>query len=190
MIEQKTPSPVPGTSRSRPHFSWRFIIKDCLYFIALAVMLGGILNYGLLTNAFDGTLIPEIQQNQIADLKLKNTQLDPGISFITLLYANKLYGDNLAIFLDARSLQEYDAAHISGAINLPARELLKGIIDPIRILPDKAAVLIAYCSGGECELGLDIAKVLSERGYQNIFILGEGYPGWEAAGYPTDKQEL
>jgi rhodanese-related sulfurtransferase len=186
MMQQNKPGSSPGAS-SRLTLSWRIIIKDCLYFIALAILVGGLLNFGLLANAFNGTLVPKIQQNQLADLKLKYAQLDPGISFINLLYANKLYDDKLAIFLDARSLQEYKTAHISGAINLPARDLLKGIIDPTKILPDKEAVLIAYCDGGECELSLDIAKVLSARGYQNIFILGEGYPGWEAAGYPTDK---
>jgi rhodanese-related sulfurtransferase len=187
MTQQIKTNSTPGTSGSRPDFSWRLIIKDCLYFVALAILLGRLLNLGLLANAFNGTLVPKIQQNQLADLKLKYAQLDPGISFINLLYANKLYDDKLAIFLDARSLQEYDAGHISGAISLPARDLLKGIIDPIKILPDKQAVLISYCDGGECELSLDIAKVLSARGYQNIFILGEGYPGWEAAGYATDK---
>jgi len=187
MMQQNKTGCVPDTSRSRLVFSWRLIIKDCLYFVALTILLGGLLNYSLLAKAFDGTLIPEIQQNQLAVIKSRNTQLDAGISFINLVDAKKLYDDKLAIFLDARSLQEYETAHISSAINLPARELLKGIIDPIKIIPDKAAVLIAYCDGGECELGLDIAKVLSKHGYQNMFILGEGYPGWEAAGYPMDK---
>ena len=187
MMQQNKTSPAPGTPSSRPAFSWGPVIKDCLYFVALAILVGGLLNFGLLANAFNGTLVPKIQQNQLADLKLKYAQLDPGISFINLLYAHKLYDDKLAVFLDSRSLQEYETAHISGAISMPARELLKGIIDPIKILPDKEAVLISYCDGGECELSLDIAKVLSTRGYRNIFILGEGYPGWETAGYPTDK---
>jgi len=62
-----------------------------------------------------------------------------------------------------------------------------GEIDPGKILPNKDAVLITYCDGGECELALDVANGLSDRGYNNVFVLVEGYPGWEAAGYPVDK---
>jgi rhodanese-related sulfurtransferase len=187
MMQQNNPGSAPGTSSRRLAFSWRRIIKDCLYFVALAILVGGLLNFSLLANAFNGTLIPKIQQNQLADLKLKSAKLNPEISFIDLPVAKKLYDEKTAIFLDARAIKDYEAGHISGAINLPARDLLKGNIDPNKILPDKGAVLISYCDGGECELSLDIAKVLSERGYLNIFILGEGYPGWQGAGYPVDK---
>jgi rhodanese-related sulfurtransferase len=190
VIQQTKTGYASESSRERPAFSWRLVIKDCLYIVALAVLLGGLLNYSLLANAFSGTLIPKIQQNQLADLKSKAEQLYPGISFIDLVSAKKLFDDKLAIFLDARVLQEYETAHISGAINLPVREFLMGEIDPVKILPNKEAVLITYCDGGECEIGLDVAKELSERGYHNIFVLGEGYPGWEAVGYPVDKQEL
>jgi rhodanese-related sulfurtransferase len=187
MMQQIKTVPASGSSSRRSTFSWRVIIKDCLYFIALAILLGWVLNYSLLANAFSGTLIPRIQQNQLANLKSKAEQLYPGISFIDLVSAKKLYDDKLAVFLDARTLQEYETAHISGAINLPVRDLLVGEIDPGKILPDREAVLITYCDGGECEFGLDVAKELSEHGYHNIFVLGEGYPGWESAGYPVDK---
>ena len=187
MTQQNNTYSAPGPSSRRLAFSWRHIIKDCLLFVALGILVGGLLNFGLLANAFNGTLIPEIQRNQLADLKLKSAKLNPGISFIDLAVAKKLYDEKTAIFLDARAIHDYEEGRISGAISLPARDLLKGLVDPEKILPDKGAVLIAYCDGGECELSLDIAKVLSDRGYQNIFILGEGYPGWEGAGYPVDK---
>jgi rhodanese-related sulfurtransferase len=189
MIQQAKTGPASESSsrQSRPVFSWKAVIKDCLYFLALAILLGGIWNYSLLLKAFDGTLITEIQQNQLAELKLKAKQLYPGISFIDLVSAKKLYDDRVAIFVDARTSQEYENEHISGAISLPVRALLKGDIEPDKVLPDKEAVLITYCDGGECDISLELSKELSERGYQNIFVLGEGWPGWEAAGYPMDK---
>jgi rhodanese-related sulfurtransferase len=176
-----------SSRQSRPVFSWKAVIKDCLYFLALAILLGGIWNYSLLLKAFDGTLITEIQQHQLAELKSKAEQLYPGISFIDLVSAKKLYDDRVSIFVDARTSQEYESEHISGAISLPVRALLQGDIEPDKVLPDREAVLITYCDGGECDISLELAKELSERGYQNIFVLGEGYPGWEAAGYPMDK---
>ena len=189
MIQPAKTSLAPKSSgkQVRPAFSWRLVLKDCLYIVALAILLGGLFNYALMLKAFHGTLISEIQQYQLAELKSKAEQLYPGISFIGLVSARKLYDDKTAIFVDARTSQEYEREHISGAISLPVRALLQGDMEPDKILPDREAVLITYCDGGECDIGLELAKELSERGYHNIFVLGEGYPGWEAAGYPMDK---
>ena len=186
MIQQTKIGYASESSNKRPTFSWRLVIKDCLYFVAIAILLGGLLNYSLLLKAFNGTLIPKIQQNQLVNLKSKASLLY-GISVIDLISAKPLYDEKIAIFVDARTLQEYKIGHISGAISMPDREFLMGQIDPGKILPNKEAVLITYCDGGECELAIDVAKGLSERGYNNVFVLGEGYPGWEAAGYPVDK---
>jgi len=186
MIQQTKTGFPSDSSNKHPSFSWRLVIKDCLYFVGIAILLGGVLNYSLLVKAFNGTLISKIQQNQLANLKSKASLLY-GISVIDLVSAKPLYDEKIAIFVDARTLQEYSIGHISEAISIPDREFLMGQIDPGKILPDKEAILITYCDGGECELAVDVAKGLSERGYNNVFILGEGYPGWEAAGYPVDK---
>jgi len=190
-IQELITNPSLKSTRNQIHmpFSWSQIIRDCLWIIALAIILGGVLNYTLLVDAIDGTLIAKIQQKQLADLRQKAEQLYPGISFIDLISAKKLYDDKIAIFLDARTAPEYQREHISGAINLPIRALVLGDIELDNVLPDKGALLITYCDGGECDIGLELAKELSERGYNNIFVLGEGYPGWENAGYPMERSE-
>ena len=188
MIQQTTPGSASGSTDRRPTFLWRLIIKDCLYFVALAILLGALLNYSLLANSFKGTLIAKIQQNQLASLKTTSNQLYPGIAFLDLVSAKKLFDDRLAIFVDARTPQEYEAGHISGAISLPVKELLTGVIVPSTILPNKDSVIIAYCDGGGCDYSLEVAKQLSARGYHNIYVLEEGYPGWEAAGYAVVKK--
>ena len=189
MIPQAKTGLVPESSsrQVRPVFSWSRITRDCLYFLALAIILGVLWNFSLLLKAFDGRLINEIQQYQLVELKSKAEQLYPGISFIDVVSAKKLYDDKAANFVDARTSQEFESKHISGAISLPVRALLQGDIEPDKVLPEREAVLITYCDGGECDISLELSKELSERGYQNIFVLGEGWPGWEAAGYPMDK---
>ena len=168
-------------------FSWSQTIRDCLWIVGLAIILGGALNYTLLLDSIDGKLIAEIQQKQLVELRQKAEQLYPGISFIDLVSAKKLYDDKIALFLDARTAQEYQREHIYGAISLPIRALVLGDIELDKVLPAKGALLITYCDGGECDIGLELAKELSMLGYNNIFVLGEGYPGWEAAGYPMEK---
>ena len=176
--------------KTRATFSWIQTVRDCLWIVILAIILGGVTNYTLLLDAIDGTLIAEIQQKQLADLRQKAEQLYPGISFIDLISAKKLDDDKLALFLDARTAPEYQREHISGAISLPIRALVLGDIELDKALPDKGALLITYCDGGECDIGLELAKELSERGYNNIFVLGEGYPGWENAGYPMERSGM
>lgn len=171
-------------------FSWSQTIRDCLWIVALAILLGGALNYTLLLDAIDGKLIAGIQQKQLVELRQKAEQLYPGISFIDLVSAKKLYDDKIATFLDARTAPEYQREHIYGAISLPIRALVLGDIELDKVLPAKEALLITYCDGGECDIGLELAKELSKHGYNNIFVLGEGYPGWENAGYPMEKSGM
>jgi len=175
------------TNQTRKVFSWDQTIFDSLWIIFFTILFGSVFNYLLLLDTFNGTLIPEIQERQLAELKSKAEQLYPGISFIDLISAKKLYDDKMAIFLDARTSPEYQREHISGAINLPIRALVLGEIELEKILPDKGALLITYCDGGECDIGLELAKELSTHGYNNIFVLGEGYPSWEHAGYPMER---
>ena len=183
------PSSKSTRNKIQTPFLWSQTIKDCLWIVALAILLGGALNYTLLLDAIDGKLIAGIQQKQLTDLRQKAEQLYPGISFIDLVSAKKLYDDKMATFLDARTTPEYQREHISGAINLPIRALVLGEIELDNVLPDKGALLITYCDGGECDIGLELAKELSMLGYNNIFVLGEGYPGWENAGYPMNRSE-
>jgi len=77
MIQQAKTGLVSESSgrQSRPVFSWKLVIKDCLYFLALAIILGVLWNFSLLLKAFDGRLINEIQQYQLAELKSKAKQL-------------------------------------------------------------------------------------------------------------------
>ena len=171
-------------------FSWIQTIRDCLWIVIIAILLGGVLNSTLLVDAINGSLIATIQQKQLTDLRQKAEQLYPGISFIDLISAKKLYDDKMATFLDARTTPEYQREHISGAINLPIRALVLGEIELDNVLPDKGALLITYCDGGECDIGLELAKELSMLGYNNIFVLGEGYPGWENAGYPMNRSGI
>jgi len=190
-IQDVAANPISKSLKNQTHvvFSWSQVIRDCLWIVGLAIIMGGALNYTLLLDAIDGTLITEIQQKQLVELRQKAKQLYPGISFIDLVSAKKLYDDKIALFLDARTAPEYQREHISGAVNLPIRALVHGDIKLDNVLPDKGALLITYCDGGECDIGLELAKELSMLGYNNIFVLGEGYPGWENAGYPMNRSE-
>lgn len=71
------------------------------------------------------------------------------------------------IILDVRTQEEYDEAHIPGAIVIPNTELE---VRAESELPDKDQMILVYCrSGRRSKLAADI---LVELGYTNIYEFG------------------
>jgi rhodanese-related sulfurtransferase len=46
--------------------------------------------------------------------------------------------------------------------------------------------IVTYCSGRTCEDSHDLAQSLSDVGFTNVRIFIDGFPGWEAEGYPIE----
>jgi len=108
---------------------------------------------------------------------------------IKLELAKLLYEKN-ALMIDARKVEEYNAGHIKGSINLPYEEYaynndaklaerLKGL--------NKDGIIICYCNGGECDISIDLAYAISKQGFNAVNIYLGGYKEWEAAGLPVQK---
>jgi len=85
------------------------------------------------------------------------------------------------ILIDSRTVQEYQEAHIVGAINIPD----KTAEEQYGLLPaDKNALLVIYCNGVKCGKSKRLAKKLEPLGYKNISIYSEGIPVWEERNLP------
>lgn len=86
--------------------------------------------------------------------------------------------------IDARTPEEYNEAHLPGAINVPE----KGIEKAAEQLPaDKASLLVLYCNGIKCGKSKRVAAKLEPLGYSNFMIYGEGIPVWEERELPLVK---
>ncbi len=71
------------------------------------------------------------------------------------------------ILLDVRTLEEYEAGHIEGAILLPDYDVEE---KAELLLEDKKATILIYCrSGRRSALA---AKTLSELGYTSVYDFG------------------
>lgn len=104
---------------------------------------------------------------------------------VALAKAEKMFVDKAAVFMDARSKQEYDAGHIQGAINLPWHEVEQQIVGVVeRIPPDR--LIITYCDGETCALSKDLALFLKEMGYEKVRVLVNGWSLWKGAGLPVE----
>lgn len=81
--------------------------------------------------------------------------------------------------IDARTKEEYQEAHIAGAISIPEKSF-----DELKyLLPsDKNSLLVFYCNGVKCGKSKRSAKKAMALGYTNISIYNEGFPVWEEKG--------
>ncbi len=90
--------------------------------------------------------------------------------------------DGLVTVLDVRPGHEFEAGHISGAINLPLNNLEQHLND----LP-KDREVIAYCRGPYCVLAFEAVALLRDKGLE-ARRLEDGYPEWKAAGLPLESR--
>ncbi len=102
-----------------------------------------------------------------------------------ITHAKTLYDTGNVLFVDARSIADYHDGHIKGAVPLPVGQY-DDKIDAFLELHDLDIPIVTYCSGRTCEDSHYLAQLLMERGYMNISVMIDGFPGWEAEGFPID----
>jgi rhodanese-related sulfurtransferase len=82
--------------------------------------------------------------------------------------------------LDVRPDEEYDAAHIPGALSIPLEELR----DRLSELPETGEI-VAYCRGAYCVLAYEAVEVLRSAG-RSASRLNEGMLEWRLRGLPVE----
>jgi rhodanese-related sulfurtransferase len=104
---------------------------------------------------------------------------------ISLEEAKKLFFTHAAIFIDARSPEEYAQGHIRDARCLPYQDASFNFMDVTADL-ELAAPLVTYCDGETCELSHDLALFLRDAGFTNTRVLVNGWTVWKQAGLPVE----
>ncbi len=91
-----------------------------------------------------------------------------------------------AHFVDAREEYEFDDGHLKGAHLLPSSAIYENIenLMAVGVLPGPGKPIIVYCGGGSCEASHNVAKVMAEFDYQNIYIYVNG---WEEVMAEPDR---
>jgi rhodanese-related sulfurtransferase len=109
------------------------------------------------------------------------------VPFIEPKLAAKRHGTNGVVFVDARPRQDFQIAHVAGAINLPA----DGVIDGVPLATVRAAQLvIVYCDRPQCGLSTRLGQRLRGLGVTDVRVLADGWHAWFAAGYPAQSGGL
>ena len=95
--------------------------------------------------------------------------------------------DGPVIWIDVRSVEEYDAGHIEGHPNIPHEQIGQSISE---ITTDKSTPIRLYCRSGR-RSGL-AQQTLQAMGYTNVVNMG-GYEAVAAeleAGAPAETEAL
>jgi len=110
------------------------------------------------------------------------TDTDPLIRVLSVDEAYQAYiSDDGYVFVDVRSVSEYEDGHIEGAILMPLSE----IADRFSELPmDKP--IVVYCNGSSCNRSGAAAHILLNNGFTEVYDLGgAGIIEWIEKNYPN-----
>jgi rhodanese-related sulfurtransferase len=99
--------------------------------------------------------------------------------------AKKIFDNDDTLFVDARSRADYESGHIPGARSLPVVQFDEHIETFMNQYPLDQPI-VTYCSGRTCEDSHQLARLLLEAGFSEVRIFIDGFPGWQAEGYPIE----
>ena len=93
-------------------------------------------------------------------------------------------------FLDARTPEKFAEGRVAGALNVTPQSFFDGSLpEEIEYWP-KDAPIVVYCDGGDCDASHQVQVRLAQaKGFENVFIIGDGYPKWVEAGLPTESDQ-
>jgi rhodanese-related sulfurtransferase len=95
-----------------------------------------------------------------------------------------MMGKRPVVLIDTRMFEEYQQAHLPGAISIPA-DTMKG--EAAKLPKDKTTPIIFYCRGLGCTLSRMAAGSAVEMGYSSLMIYQAGMPDWLLKGYAVQK---
>lgn len=105
---------------------------------------------------------------------------------VELATFKKLYDAGAVFVIDAREAEEYTDGHIKGALGLSYNDAMAEP-DKVKKLDPEGRPFVVYCSGGDCELSMNLAKLMVENGKRKVLVYEGGFPEWQGAGYAVSK---
>ncbi len=120
-------------------------------------------------------ILSERQLYEVQQLKEEFLNEQPYLEGISLSELSTRMEKGEVLLLDVRPKEEYEKAHIDGAISIPLEELE----EKLSLLPVDCNI-VAYCRGPYCLMGIEAVEILEANGFQ-AFRLREGVREWKQA---------
>ena len=155
--------------------------KQIIFIFSLTIVLG-LIRFSLIDDPEFTLIKKERIVETISSFSVPENMTSP--MAINIEFAQNLFNEKSAIFIDARDSEDYNSGHIENAINIPF-DYYEDYEDVINELDDTAPHVI-YCSGEECSLSMDLADYFfNELAFENILIFEGGWPQWRDADLPS-----
>jgi rhodanese-related sulfurtransferase len=132
---------------------------------------------------------PETVESKPEDREIDTTGLDTvteggvDVPLLPVEDAHVLWAYRRARFADARGEDQWENAHVVGAVSSPASPDARSDDDPIQDW-GTSDTIICYC-GCPHHLSSIRASQLINEGYENVFVIDEGFYEWSNRGYPV-----
>ncbi len=104
-----------------------------------------------------------------------------GATTVDPVAAKKLL-DRGVPFVDVRGDDRWKDSHIPGAVSLDSKKTFSEAALSQVVAKDQEVVI--YCMGPRCLLSSKACAKAVGWGFEKVYYLREGFPGWKAAGYP------
>jgi rhodanese-related sulfurtransferase len=115
----------------------------------------------------------------------KNDVLMDDLEIDDVKIARQIFDTGKALFVDARTREAYEDGHIPGAVSLPMGQFDE-YIESFFVEHSPESPIVTYCSGRTCEDSHKLAQLLLDIGFVDVRVFIDGFPGWEAEGYPIE----
>ncbi len=93
--------------------------------------------------------------------------------------------DRGVLFVDVRSKFSFERGHIPGALSIDVRS--EDFVAEFTKAVEKDQDIVLYCRGINCTRSGEAILIVHPLGYDNLYHLKVGFPGWKEAGYPVTE---
>lgn len=138
---------------------------------------------GVLVNIMrpDGLIFIAQDLPTIIKLPITKNSEQPVLAIVDLDQAKALY-DRGVVFIDSREPEYWQEGHIKNSWNFSSELELVFSLDSLQ---GKTKPLVTYCDEDECGSSKDMAYLLQEFGFTQIYVFKGGWKEWLTAGYPV-----
>jgi len=165
------------------NMQWNNIIKEMIFLLGISII------FAFTVNVFSPSGIALVGQwDESPGVVASNADSDVFSGELEIKHvktAKQIYDKGTAVFVDARSLENFKNGHIKGAESLPLDQFDK-FIEAFKKKYPANTFIVTYCSGRTCDDSHGLEQLLFDHGYVNVSIFIDGYHGWKAEGYPIE----
>ena len=162
---------------------WNKAIKEMFFLLGISIIFALAVNFispaGIaLVGKWDESLGGK-------DLKTKSHVFSGELEIKDVRAAKQIYDSGKAVFVDARSHEDFENGHIKGAASLPLGKF-DDLIGAFRKKYPAGTFIVTYCSGRTCDDSHRLEQRLFDHGYVDVSVFIDGYQGWKAEGFPIE----